>query len=639
MRELLKHIILKTIEFIESIEYRNLDLDQDNIEKKIIESEIINEQVYSDKGYVDAIAVHKTQPYRIYEIVLENGYSLKSADRHILFRDTLEEVFTKDLLVNDWLYTDSGPSKVVKISVLPYSVSMMDMTINTEDHRYYTNGILSHNTVVAGIFLTWYLIFHADKNIMLAANKGDTAKEILDKVKSIIVNLPFWLKPGLISFRQFSISTDAGSRILATTTTEKAAIGFTIHLLFLDEFAHVRPNIQKSFYDNIYPVISSSHTSKMIITSTPNGYELFQELYQNSIDEKNEFRNMNIPWWEVPGRDEEWAKKQIANMGEDAFNEQFACQFQRSDLLLLNSNQLKKLKSDISEFEHHAFEVLDDYNINYNNLLWKKDYNIENLKNDTIITSIDLAEGVGRDYTVMQIFKVTAKKERNIYILENELFELDKHFFLDQIGIFRDNLTSIDDFAKMCYNMFFSNRLFDLDKLKVVLEWNTYGSFFDEKMRNLFGGDKYDDSIYLKTFHRKGGLRKKIGVRQDSETKQRNCAEIKNCIDKQQIIIHDKWTIQEFGHFTKNKKGSYEASTGHDDAAMATVNTVEIFRDTIYKDLVSEAFEFLEGDYKQHINTLMNNANSLDSSTDFLADDFKTSLFGENNIGIDNDWF
>lgn len=524
------------------------------------------------------------------------------------------------------------------IQLYPYQVEMLKM-YQSGRYSLIVGSRQIGKTVVAGIFLTWYLIFHADKNIMLAANKGDTAKEILDKVKSIIINLPFWLKPGLISFRQFSISTDAGSRILATTTTEKAAIGFTIHLLFLDEFAHVRPNIQKSFYDNIYPVISSSHTSKMIITSTPNGYELFQELYQNSIDEKNEFRNMNIPWWEVPGRDEEWAKKQIANMGEDAFNEQFACQFQRSDLLLLNSSQLKKLKSDISEFEHHAFEVLDDYNINYNNLLWKKDYNIENLKNDTIITSIDLAEGVGRDYTVMQIFKVTAKKERNIYVLENELFELDKHFFLDQIGIFRDNLTSIDDFAKMCYNMFFSNRLFDLDKLKVVLEWNTYGSFFDEKMRNLFGGDKYDDSVYLKTFHRKGGLRKKIGVRQDSETKQRNCAEIKNCIDKQQIIIHDKWTIQEFGHFTKNKKGSYEASTGHDDAAMATVNTVEIFRDTIYKDLVSEAFEFLEGDYKQHINTLMNNANSLDESTDFLADNFKTSLFGENNIGIDNDWF
>ena len=66
---------------------------------------------------------------------------------------------------------------------------------------------------------------------------------------------------GLISFRQFSLSTDANSRILATTTTDKAAIGFTIHLLFLDEFAHVRTNIQRIFYDNIYPVICITELS------------------------------------------------------------------------------------------------------------------------------------------------------------------------------------------------------------------------------------------------------------------------------------------------------------------------------------------------------------------------------------------
>lgn len=524
------------------------------------------------------------------------------------------------------------------IELYPYQVEMLKM-YQSGRYSLIVGSRQIGKTVVAGIFLTWYLIFHADKNIMLAANKGDTAKEILDKVKSIIVNLPFWLKPGLISFRQFSISTDANSKILATTTTEKAAIGFTIHLLFLDEFAHVRPNIQKSFFDNIYPVISASNTSKMIITSTPNGYELFQELYQNSVDEKNEFRNMNIPWWDVPGRDETWAKKQIANMGEDAFNEQFACQFQRSDLLLLSSTQLKHLKSCITEFVHHEFELLDRYRINYQNLVWRKDYNIENLKRDTIIISVDLAEGVGRDYTVMQIFKVTPKVEKGIHVLENELFELDKHFFLDQIGIFRDNLVGIDEFSKLCYNMFFSNEFFNIDKLKVVLEWNTYGSFFDEKMRHLFGGGLYDDSVYLKTFHRKGGLTKKIGVRQDSETKQRNCTEVKSCIDKEWIVVHDKWTVQEFGHFTKNKKGSYEASTGHDDAAMATVNVVEIFRDVIYKDLVSDAFDEIEGDYQQHINSLMNNANSLDDSTDFLADTYRINTFTGDNFEAGDDWF
>lgn len=505
------------------------------------------------------------------------------------------------------------------IKLYPYQVDMLKMY---QEGRYslVVGSRQIGKTVVAGIFLTWYLIFHADKNVMIAANKGDTAKEILDKVKSIILNLPFWLKPGIISFRAFSISTDANSKILATTTTDKAAIGFTIHLLFLDEFAHVRKNIQKPFFDNIYPVISASKTSKMIITSTPNGYELFQELYQNSVEELNEFRNLNIPWWEVPGRDEEWAKKQIANMGEDAFNEQFACQFQRSDLLLLGSQQLKYLKGNIKGYVHHEFEVLDNYNLRYENLVWREDYEIENLNRDTIIASIDLAEGVKRDYTVIQFFKITPKISNDIPIVENEIFELDKHFYLEQIGIFRDNTMSIEDFAKLCYNIFFSDKLVNLDRAKVVLEWNTYGSFFDEKMKNLFGGDLYDDSIYLKTFHRKGALAKRIGLRQDASTKPRNCAEVKNCIEKKSVVIHDKWTIQEYGHFTRNKKGSYEASTGHDDAVMATVNLVEIFRSTIYQDLIAEAFEVIPVEYQDHINELMNNSASRDESTDFVSD-------------------
>jgi hypothetical protein len=525
------------------------------------------------------------------------------------------------------------------IELYPYQVEMLKMY---QENRYsiVVGSRQIGKTVVAGIFLTWYLIFNADKNIMLAANKGDTAKEILDKVKSIVLNLPFWLKPGLISFRQFSLSTDANSKILATTTTDKAAIGFTIHLLFLDEFAHVRPNIQTGFYDNIYPVISSSKASKMIITSTPHGYEKFQELYQASVDDRNEFKNMNVPWWEVPGRDDEWARKQISNMGEDAFNEQFGCQFQRSDLLLLSSSQLKQLKNDTTEFVHHGFESLDNFNLDYNNLVWRKDYEIENLSRDTIIVSIDLAEGVGRDYTVMQLFRVAPKVSRDINVPDNEVFELDKHFYLEQVGIFRDNLMSIDEFAKLCYNMFFNNKIFDLDRFKVVLEWNTYGSFFDEKMKHLFGGDLYDDSVYLKTFHRKGAISKRIGVKQDSETKPRNCAEIKNCIDKRTVVIFDKWTIQEFSHFTRNKKGSFEASTGNDDAVMAAVNLVEIFRDTIYKDMIAEAFEVIDAEHQQHINKLMNSSNSLDESTDFLGDSYR-SPFGTEHTGPDTNanWF
>jgi len=624
---------------IEKYQYRNIDLDENDVDKKLINSFDIDIEVESDNGWVKATKLHTTQPYKVYTLLLENGLFLECADNHIVFTHELKEKYVKDLTCDDYLYTKQGASRVVSITSYPVSVGMFDLTIDTLEHRYYTNDILSHNTVVAGIFLTWFLIFHPDKNIMIASNKGDTSKEILEKVKSIISHLPFWLKPGLFSWNMFSLMTDANSRILATTTTDKAAIGFTIHLLFLDEFAHVRQNIQRSFWDNIYPVMAADPNSKLIMTSTPNGYELFQELYQQAVEGRNGFSHMMIPWWDVPGRDESWADQQIAIMGSDAFNEQFACAFQRSDLLLLSAKQLNYLKSNITDFVHHEFEYLDNFNLNYENLLFKKSYDIENLKRDTLFFSIDLAEGVGRDYTVMQIFKVSPKIERDITVLENEVFQLEKHFYLEQIGIFRDNLVGIEDFAKLVYNFVFSNKFIDIDKVRIVLEWNTYGSFFDEKMKHLYGGSLYDDSVYLKTYHRKGAIKKKIGLRQDKETKPRNCAEVKNLIDNRTIVIFDKWTCEEFNHFNRNKSGSYEASTGHDDTVMACVNLVEIFRDVIFIDLVAEAFEMLDDENKQHINTLMENGVSLDESTDFLIDDFNNLGTNDTNFDASDIWF
>jgi hypothetical protein len=637
----LKYLVLFLIQKIESYQYNHLDLDENNINKKIVDSFVLEDiQVESDSGWVPATHLHTTQPYKVYRIELENGMFLECADNHIVFTNTLEEKFVKDLTTNDYLFTKDGPSKVNRITSLPVSVGMFDLTIDTPEHRYYTNGILSHNTVVAGIFLTWFLIFHPDKNIMLAANKGDTAKEILDKVKSVICYLPFWLKPGLFSFNMFSIMTDANSRILATTTSAKSAIGFTIHLLFLDEFAHVKESIQRSFWDNIYPVMAADPNAKLIITSTPNGYELFQELYQLAVEGKNGFQHMVIPWTDVPGRSESWADEQIAIMGEDAFNEQFACVFQRSDLLLLSSNELKSLRSNRKEFIHHKFEIFDKYNLNYENLLWREDYDIENLRRDILFVSIDLAEGVGKDFTTIQFFKSTPKSEHDIFIPDSELFQLDKHFFLDQIGIYRDNLTNIEDFAKLIYNMFFSGKIIDIDKVKVVVEWNTYGSYFDQLLKTIYGGDLYDDSIYLKTFHRKGARVKKNGIRQGVD-KGKNCADVKGLINKQIIKIYDRWTSDEFSHFTRNKKGSYEASTGHDDLVMACVNIVELYRDIYYLDMIAESFELLDSDTKIEIRSLVDNGSAMDESTDFVADDFATDSFGLGNIdGIElGEWF
>ena len=129
-------------------------------------------------------------------------------------------------------------------------------------------------TICSAIFLTWFLLFNFDKNVMLLANKGTTTREILDKIRAVVEGLPFFMKPGIIKKDVMSMKFDNECRIMGQNTTKNAGIGFTIHLLFLDEFAHVDSWIAEEFYGNIYPTLSSSQISKIVITSPLLAFEI-----------------------------------------------------------------------------------------------------------------------------------------------------------------------------------------------------------------------------------------------------------------------------------------------------------------------------------------------------------------------------
>ena len=84
-------------------------------------------------------------------------------------------------------------------------------------------------TVTASIFNAWYLIFNTDKNTLLLANKSDSTKEIIDKLKVVVENLPFFMKPGIIKYDVMNVRCDNGCRLVGQVNTAKAGIGFTIH--------------------------------------------------------------------------------------------------------------------------------------------------------------------------------------------------------------------------------------------------------------------------------------------------------------------------------------------------------------------------------------------------------------------------
>jgi hypothetical protein len=507
--------------------------------------------------------------------------------------------------------TDEG---YMKIQLRPYQ----EMVLRSyQDNRW--NIFLAPRqigkTITSSIFLTWYLLFHFDKNVLLMSNKGATTKEIMDKIKAIVEGLPFFLKPGVLKKDVMTMMFDNKCRIIGQNTTKTGGIGFTIHLLFLDEFAHIQESIKKPFYENVYPTLSSSKISRVIITSTPNGYDLFHDLYEGAISGMNEYKAIRVDWWDVPGRDEAWKAREIGNLGsEEAFNQQYGCQFLSSSSLLLSSEELLRIKKNEREFEFREIDPLDDLCIDYSGLRWDSDFDLEEIENDQnfYVMSIDLSEGVGRDYTIFNIFKISSIENFDMRSITSPSSIAD-FFGVDQIGVFRSNLHSIDDVSKILYTLCVD--IFNQENLRLVIEYNTYGSHLMKNLVTLYpSSNDFDEETIVRYYHRVGARTKNPGLRIQKDSKKLYCEKVKKLIHEGRIKLKEKKTIQEAELFSRNPNGTYSAQAGNDDIMMTVVNISSFFDTLDFIEIVEEYYDFLDKNLQKEMDDILDDDSIADDS-------------------------
>lgn len=289
-------------------------------------------EVLSDTGWKPIEKIHKTEVYDIWEVVTTN-HSLKCADDHILFTDStdgLEEVFAKDLHIGDQIYTDTGWESVVDVFNTTDSDNMYDIELDDDNHRYYTNGILSHNSTTTRAFLLWQALFTRDITIAILANKLSLAMEQLQQLKESYAMLPYWLQPGLRQWNKKTVQLAHNTRVMCAATSPDGIRGLAVNILYIDEFAFIPHYIADEFIASIFPTISSGKSTKIFITSTPKGMNQFYTMWEGAMKgpnhkDWNKFIPKEIPWNAVPDRDEEWAKTQIRQIGQIRFNQEFLC--------------------------------------------------------------------------------------------------------------------------------------------------------------------------------------------------------------------------------------------------------------------------------------------------------------------------
>lgn len=321
-------------------------------------------------------------------------------------------------------------------------------------------------TTTTAVFLSWCVTFKREMTIAVLGDKRDTSMENLNKTKDIIYNLPFFLKPGAYVWNSMSVAFDTGCKILTGSCNKSALVGKTVHILYLDELAIPPAKQSKELVQYALPTINSLPSGKCLITSTPSGDNIFKELWLGAINNSNGFHPIQVNWWDVPGRDDKWKAEQLAILGEDAFNEQYNCVFLSGSRSIIASFAIDAIARRLAEYKFVDIANLSsllrymkldpDRRQNerepYMFLKWHKDIvkkleSAGNLKDEVIVMTIDIGEGLGGDSddSIINIFRLVkqeiADKVDDTYLPGSDNVDVDYDNFTDeQRAAFREAL-------------------------------------------------------------------------------------------------------------------------------------------------------------------------------------------------------
>jgi hypothetical protein len=652
-----------------------VDEATDKINDGIVVKRYQNPWLKSEVGLRRAGASFKMTPDE------QQEYVRCALDVHY-FTEKYCKVKTEDGSINNILLRD-------------YQKEMLDNFVNNRFSILMASRQVG-KTISSSIFMLHTILFNNDKNIMIVANKGDTAVEIVDKIKSIYSLLPFFLKPGIKTWNQKSLTFENGCRIKTSARTKTPAIGFTIDVLYLDEFAHIPSNIIEPYYTAAFPTVSAVQNSKIIITSTPNGMNLFHRLLIDAERPdgdplKNNYKAMRVYWYQVPGRfityirlnahkmyeygvtkeeifqvvqdrwsqhtklemkyitdnmkdviyvynndkctDEEvkkttfidkngfevpilaisemttWKEEAIKDIGgEDAFNQEYGLRFINASKSLLNEAIIDDL---LRNKKNYVFEEIQEFDrklkFSYTDLKWVDDDELFlplKRKDYKIVISVDISEGLGQDYSIINIFRVSEKPRDLIESQKASYKSIVDFFRLEQIGIFRNNFISVKQLAELLYMIVFE--YLNPENIKVVVELNNYGNTLFAELPHVFdGNNNYGSSVFVRYKHRIDATEEKMGLKV-GENKNLMVKDYQDLMQSKSFVINNEDNIREITTFVKHTTTAgntrYAADVGNDDSVMTIVNATTIFGRHDFAEMVEDwSTKFVDKEFTNYV--------------------------------------
>ena len=463
--------------------------------------------------------------------------NLKATNTPIQF--TKEQVAEYILCKNDPIYFIRNYCKIISLDLGLIDFQLFEYqerfisTIHKENRVVSMQPRQSGKTQVVAGYLLYYTLFNENKTVAILANKAVAAREILSRYQLMYEYLPSFLQQGVKTWNKGDVELENGSKVFTSATSASGIRGKSVNVLYIDETSIIPNNVAEDFFTSTYPTISSGKTTKIILTSTPLGYNHFWKFWNEAETNVNGFVPVRVHYWDHPDRDEEWAKKQRELLGDLKYSQEIECSFLGSSSTLINSDALARLSASPIIYSKDSFDAY------------------ERPKMGRVYAMIvDVAKGVGGDYSAFTLIDITETPYK-------------------VVAKYKNNTISPLLFPNIIY--------------KVGMEYNGANILIEGNVGEQVGYILYNELEYENILFINRGVagqtitggfgsgKSQVGIITDKKVKRIGCSSLKMLIEEQKLLIPDADIISELSTFIE-VKGSFAADNGyHDDLVMTLV--------------------------------------------------------------------
>lgn len=430
----------------------------------------------------------------------------------------------------------------------------------------------SGKTTTTVVEIVHYLCFNTEKDVVVIAQSKPVVTEILSKIREVFSRLPFFLSPGFIRFTDEYIELDNGCRLKIGVASESVVQGFSLDFLYIDEFAYLGSGAE-AFWVNIYPTLANNPNSKCIITSTPNGRNLFYTLWTDALEKRNNFVPYRLYWYDIPNRDEKFKDDTIRTIGIMGWELGYECNFDIGVKTIIPIKTQKFLREVQREYEdqwtQHDFDsnsistTFEAY-LNSNDFVYLKNHKLRH--DDYYLISLDISEGLEQDYSVIKLIRAE-------WSIDNQRLEYRV------VAIYHSNTVSVSELAMILLDLLLK---LDSDKIQVIIETNAFGGELfqvidtQRKYNNKYS--KISNSVFTQFRRNAEDKHLSRGIRWNSSNKPTTVKEFSNMLNNRKFIETYPLAIEEIMNFARSRDNVFKANYGHDDLVMCSITAVAFIR-------------------------------------------------------------